>query len=85
MVDRESENLCAKLMGFVGKVPVDEFYQQFNLDGGHQFSEFYFNEMRRIFNLEGMDKWPEKKATASSMIQFLFSLVCFLPPKFFTP
>ena len=84
MADGESDELCGKLSGLVANVPVDQFYKEFNLDDGHLFSEYYFNDMKRIFHMQGMDLWPKTLDTPDAkMIRLHFSLVCFMPPKFF--
>ena len=84
MADGESNELCGKLSGLVANVPVDQFYKEFNLDDGHLFSEYYFNDMKRIFHMQGMDLWPKTLDTPDAkMIRLHFSLVCFMPPKFF--
>ena len=85
MADGESDVLCDKLSGFVANVPVDQFYKEFNLDDGHLFSEYYFNDMKRIFHMQGMDLWPKTldDTPDGKRIQLHFSLLCFMPPRFF--
>ena len=84
------EKLCARLMGTVANKPADEFYNEFNLNKGTVFSEFYFKEMMQIFHFPGMELWP--KLTTSEDLgtkkqgkpppQIYLSLVCFRPPGF---
>jgi hypothetical protein len=80
MAAKESEELCAKLMGVVADVPpANQFYKQFNLDG-HRFSEYYFKDMLRIFHLPAMDNWPKILINARGQkTKMHFSLICFLP------
>jgi hypothetical protein len=42
MGDSESEKLCAHLTESVGDRPADVFYQEFYLEKGTIFSQFYF-------------------------------------------
>jgi hypothetical protein len=89
MGDSESEKLCACLTGTVANKPVTEFYDEFNLNKGIVFSEYYFNkEMMQIYHFPGMEEWlklnPSQdlgtKQQAKSKPSFHFSLVCFWPP-----
>jgi hypothetical protein len=90
MEDTVIEKLCARLTGTVANKPADEFYNEFNLNKGTVFSEFYFKEMMQIFHFPGMELWP--KLTTSEDLgtkkqgkpppQIYLSLVCFRPPGF---
>jgi hypothetical protein len=59
MGDSESEKLCARLTGSVANKSANEFYQEFNLQKGTVFSEFYFKEMMQIYHFPGMELWPK--------------------------
>ena len=84
MEDTLIEKLCARLTGTVANKPADEFYQEFNLISS-SLSEYYFKEMKEIFDLPGMEYWPQlitPKGTKEKDIPppMYLSLVCFLPP-----
>jgi hypothetical protein len=83
MDDTLMKKLCARLTGTVGNKPADEFYQEFNLISS-SFSEYYFNEMKDIFHLPGMEYWPKLLSHGTTEkdrpTPMYMSLVCFLPP-----
>jgi len=80
----ESETLCAHLTGSVGNRPATEFYQEFTLDKGLVFAEFFFKEMMQIYHYPGMEEWPEVLSMDKSGTPgppMYMSLVCFQRPK----
>ena len=74
--------LYAALSSNVGTLSVKDFYEAFN-HVGFGYSEFYFDTMKDIFYLQGMEKWhcvlnDESNRNAS---ECLIKLVCFEPPQ----
>ena len=84
MGDSESETLCAHLTGSVRNRPAIDFYQQFTLDKGLVFAEFFFKEMMQIYHYPGMEEWlevlPMDKSGTPPPSMYM-SLVCFQYPK----
>jgi hypothetical protein len=84
MEDTVIEKLCAHLTGTVANKPADEFYQEFNLSST-SYAEYYFKEMKEIFHLPEMEKWPVRRSDLGTKEKdkpppMFFSMVCFNPP-----